>query len=100
MNSALGAPKSGIATAVLHEDDRETVTFSRLDAGASLTSDATGGIEVLVIEGAITVGDETLGKHGWLRLPDGATLTATAGADGARVWMKTGHLRFAKAPDL
>lgn len=98
MNSALGAVEDGVATAVLHVDDRETVTFSRLDAGASLTSDATGGIELLVIEGTITVGDDTLGKHGWLRLPDGATLNATAGPDGARVWMKTGHLRFATAP--
>jgi len=74
------------------------VTFHALDAGATLTSDAPGGIEILVIAGSITEGGDTLETGGWLRLPEGAPLRATAGAGGAKVWMKTGHLRFAKAP--
>lgn len=98
MAEELGAAVDGVATALLHHDARETVTYSHLDAHASLSSDATGGIELLVIEGSITVGGETLGRNGWLRLPQGAPLDAVAGEGGAKVWMKTGHLPFAKPP--
>lgn len=98
MADELGAPVDGVATATLHEDDREVVTYSHIDAGAQLTSDAAGGIEALVIGGTVTVGEETLGQHAWIRLPEGARLAATAGADGAKLWMKTGHLPYAKAP--
>ena len=98
MTAELGAKTDGVATAELHRDDRETVTFSKLDAGAVLEVNEPGGIELLVIEGAIEETGEHLGKGAWLRLPDGAPLRATAGPEGASVWMKTGHLRYAKAP--
>jgi len=98
MADELSAPIDGVATAVLHEDGRETVTYSHIDAGATLTSDAVGGIELLVIGGSIETGGDTLPKNGWLRLPEGENLTATAGDGGAKVWIKSGHLPFAKAP--
>ncbi len=98
MAAELGTPSDGVATATLHEDDRERVTYSHLDPGAVLTSDAAGGIEILVIGGSVTAGEDTLDRNGWLRLPEGTPLSLTAGGDGARVWMKTGHLPFAKAP--
>lgn len=98
MADELAAPVDGVATATLHKDDREVVTYSHLDAGATLTSDETGGIEILVIDGSVKAQADTLEKNAWLRLPDGEKLSVTAGADGAKVWMKTGHLRFAKAP--
>jgi len=41
---------------------------------------------------------EALGKGTWLRLPEGAPLNVTAGPDGAKVWIKTGHLPHATAP--
>lgn len=98
MADELPTPVDGVATAVLHEDDREVVTFTQLDAGAALSSAAPGGIELLVITGSVTVDGETLGKNAWLRLPEGAELLAQAGSDGARIWMKTGHLPYATAP--
>ncbi|MEO0923992.1 MAG: cupin, partial [Pseudomonadota bacterium] len=61
---------------------------------------AEGGIELLVIDGDLIFGDETLDKNSWLRLPEGDTLVAKAGPAGAKVWMKTGHLPFAKAPSV
>jgi anti-sigma factor ChrR (cupin superfamily) len=76
------------------------VTYSRLEAGATLTSEAPGGIELLVIEGSVTGNDEVLARHDWLRLPDGHRLSLTAGDEGAKVWMKTGHLRVARAPSV
>ncbi|WP_299565585.1 cupin domain-containing protein [uncultured Sulfitobacter sp.] len=98
MEAGLGAPTEGVATTVLHRDTREVVTYSKLEAGAAMTSQAPGGIEVLVIGGAVTVDGETLKRNDWLRLPDGEALTATAGDQGARLWIKTGHLPHAKAP--
>ena len=40
----------------------------------------------------------TLGTGGWLRLPEGEALRVTAGAEGAKLWIKTGHLPHAKSP--
>lgn len=98
MAAELGRALNGVATAVLHRDHREEVTYSHLDAGATLTSDAAGGIELLVIGGAITTDGDIMTKGGWLRLPEGQRLSVTEGAEGAKIWMKTGHLPFAKAP--
>lgn len=100
MAKELVAPVNGVATASLHRDDREHVSYSHVDPGAVLISDARGGIELLVISGSVTAGGDTLGENGWLRLPEGEALSLTAGADGAKVWMKTGHLPFAKAPSV
>jgi hypothetical protein len=55
--------------------------------------DASGGLELFVIDGAVSDGVDGLGPWDWLRLPVGSALNATAGPEGARVWIKTGHLR-------
>lgn len=98
MADELASPIEGVATAQLHSDDRETVTYNHVDAGAAFNMSDAGGIEVLVIAGSLTEGGETLGKGAWLRLPEGQALSAVAGADGAKVWVKTGHLPHAKPP--
>ena len=100
MAEELSAPVDGVATAVLHRDDREQVTYHHLEAGAAFENADAGGIELLVIAGSLDEGGEHLGKGAWLRLPEGQALRAVAGPDGAKVWMKTGHLPFAKAPAL
>ena len=100
MAEELAAPVDGVATALLHADAREVVSYSHLDPGATLVSDAPGGIELLVLDGAVTVNDDRLGKESWLRLPEAMPLMAVAGTEGAKVWMKTGHLPFAKAPEV
>ena len=98
MADNLGTPVDGVATTQLHRDDREVVTYSQIDPGATLTNAEGGGIEMLVLNGSLTEGGDVLGKGAWLRLPEGHALSATAGAEGAKVWIKTGHLPFAKAP--
>jgi len=100
MAEELASPVDGVATAKLHQDDREIVTYSHIDAGATLTSDAAGGIELLVINGTLTTEGDTLVKNSWLRLPEGQILSTVAGQSGAKVWMKTGHLPFASAPSV
>ena len=99
MASELSASKDGVSTAELHRDGREVVTFSDLTAGASFINDDAGGVEMLVISGSVVEGGEELSKGAWLRLPAGAALNLVAGSDGAKVWIKTGHLAYAKAPE-
>ena len=98
MADELGEAVDGVATAELHRDDREVVTYSHLDTAAVFESTAPGGIEVLVIGGSVVENGETLGKGAWLRLPIGAPLKLVAGDEGAKIWMKTGHLRYVAPP--
>lgn len=98
MAEELDAPVNGIATAQLHRDPHESVTYRVLDAGATLSMAASGGIELLILKGTATQAGATLEKGTWLRLPEGAPLVLTAGAQGATLWMKTGHLPHAKPP--
>lgn len=100
MAAEVSPPEDGVATAILHSDDRETVTYHQLDADATFTKADTGGIEMLVLDGTLTENGEALRKGSWLRLPDGTALDAKAGANGAKIWIKSGHLRFAAAPTL
>ncbi|QXT39864.1 cupin domain-containing protein [Gymnodinialimonas ceratoperidinii] len=92
--------RAGGPQTILHEDAFETVTFHDLAAGASLSDPAEGGAEVLVLDGSLSEGSDVLRKRSWLRLPETASLDATAGPNGARVWMKTGHLPYAKPPQV
>lgn len=95
-----GTTVNGVGTALLHQDDHETVTFSRIEGGATLNNSDAGGIEMLVIDGAVEEGGETLGKGAWLRLPEGQSLAATSHDGGAKVWIKTGHLQQARPPAI
>ncbi|MEM6579486.1 MAG: cupin domain-containing protein, partial [Pseudomonadota bacterium] len=87
------ASQPGVDHLPLHSDARETVALETWEPGTERRLDASGGLEILVIEGNLTESGETLTRWDWLRLPVGARFVATAGADGVRVWIKTGHLR-------
>lgn len=100
MAAELSAAEGGVATAKLHDDDREAVTYQDAGQGAEIKHSASGGIELLVLSGSLNEGGETLRRGSWLRLPEGQDLSATAGEDGATYWMKTGHLPFAEAPKV
>ena len=100
VNLVADASCSGVSRAVLFHDDREEVRVEKWDAGARVEMDLSSGAEVLVLEGSAAEGDDQLDKHDWIRLPAGATLNATAGPNGARVWMKIGHLPNAVKPDF
>lgn len=100
MAEELAEKVDGVATAMLHEDARETVTYHHLDAGTAFETTQSGGSELLVIDGEVEESGESLSKNAWLRLPDGAPLKIKAGPNGAKIWMKTGHLHFAKPPEV
>ena len=88
----------GVEALPLHKDAREEVVMERWAPGTSRTLDAAGGLEIFVLDGSVEEGGETLAAWDWLRLPTGSRATATAGANGARVWIKTGHLRHVAEP--
>ncbi len=88
--------RRGVRSAVLFIDQQETVQLEHWDANTEITIDTDGGAEILVLDGSFTEGADTLEKHAWLRLPVGHTFKALSGNAGARVWIKTGHMRIAE----
>ena len=84
---------TGFKPMPLYSDAREDVRLERWAPNAQVTVDAPGGIEVLVLDGSFTERGERFETQSWLRLPPGETLRCIAGANGARLWVKSGHLR-------
>ncbi len=76
----------------LFSDDVEQVSLQRLAPGESLLADRQGGAELLVLTGSLVAGDQAWVSGSWLRLPAGDDLKIDAGAQGACVYLKTGHL--------
>jgi len=77
-----------------HPKGREYVRIERWAPGAAIETPPLQGLEVFVLEGSFEDGEqgERFERHSWLRLPKGQALVATAGPDGAEVWLKSGHL--------
>jgi len=97
--------RPGIEILPLFRDAREEVRLERWAPDAEIALPAPGGLELLVLDGGfrargVSDGAEALAAQSWLRLPDGATLRATAGAPGCKLWIKIGHLAHAGAPAL
>ncbi|MEO0915172.1 MAG: cupin domain-containing protein [Pseudomonadota bacterium] len=86
------AERAGVEVMPLYTDAREDVVLERWAAGAEIALDAHGGMEVLVLEGGFAEGGDAFRPQSWLRLPKGSASVATAGPEGARVWIKRGHL--------
>ncbi|MEM9048390.1 MAG: cupin domain-containing protein [Pseudomonadota bacterium] len=101
LEMAQPAGRPGVRLGALFHDAHEDVRIERWDANAALALDLPRGGEFFVIEGGFSEAGEAFGPRSWLRLPPGARFEGLAGPDGARLWVKTGHLaepRFAPAP--
>ena len=98
MEDELGTFVEGVASAELFHDAREVVRYASLKAGANFENSEQGGTEVLLLSGSVRFRGETLGQGSWQHLPDGEDLNLIAGDEGAKLWMKTGHLPYAQAP--
>ena len=90
--------RRGIDVTPLFEDARETVALQIWQPHARLEEAAPEGAELLVLDGSIDESGDVLQTMSWLRVPCGGQVRATAGAQGARVWVKRRHLRFISAP--
>lgn len=95
MERIADASRPGVSVTPLFHDGRETVRLETWLPSLEVMLHLPDGAEVLVLEGAFTEGGDVLRKQSWLRLPMGSYLRATAGSQGATVWIKTRHLRFA-----
>lgn len=89
---APAAGRTGVEVLPLFRDDSEDVRLERWSSGATVDLKVPGGVELLVLEGAFDEGNDRFERLSWLRLPAGSVLRATAGPDGCRIWIKTGHL--------
>lgn len=98
MAAELRRDTHGVFAAELHRDDREVVTYYEARLGSPISIEADGGIELLMLGGSLEESGDLLTEGAWLRLPEGDHLNATVGSEGARFWVKTGHLKYAMAP--
>ena len=92
---------AGLSQELLHEDARERVTVETWSPGLWRLIDLPEGGELLMLDGEVAEPGGLLRRHDWLRLPPGSQLQARAGAHGARLWLKQGHLSvLASGPGL
>lgn len=82
----------GVQLTPLYKDHIEEVSLFHFDGNAQLNFTPAGGAELFVLEGDITEKEDKLTRHSWARLPINQSVNITAGNNGAKVWIKTGHL--------
>lgn len=84
--------RPGVQIMPLFSDAFEDVHLERWAPRARIDLSLPGGAEILVLDGAFEEGGETFTAQSWLRLPASWHLEARAGAEGCRLWVKSGHL--------
>ena len=82
----------GVEEIALYKDAHERVRIELWPPGARVRLDGHGGMELFVVAGGFAEAGEEFGQNDWLRLPAGHVSEAVAGPDGARLWVKSGHL--------
>lgn len=90
--------RPGVSVIPLFRDERENVRIEMLAPNVNATIDTAGGAEILVLDGQGTQDADTLVRHTWLRVPDGAQTVLCTTDQPLRVWIKSGHLKYAQAP--
>lgn len=86
------AGRDGVSIIPLFHDAREDVRLELWAPGSGVGIDGHKGLEILVLAGSFTESSEEFVTNSWLRLPPGMALSAVAGANGARLWVKSDHL--------
>lgn len=95
--AAVTPPPGATSARLLFEDAAERVTVEDWPPGAEIMAENPRGLEFVVLSGNLTIGPEALDAQGWGRLPAGQALRATAGPDGAQLWIKNAPLQH---PDV
>lgn len=86
-------PRPVAASAIeLFDDEFENARFESWLPRNPVTVENARGLEMLVLAGSLSVGDQTLISQSWIRLPAGRALQAVCGAEGAKVWLKDAPL--------
>lgn len=95
---ASGRP--GVEIMPLFRDRHEDVRIERWAAGCTIPIDATGGMEILVLDGSFSEEGDIFEPLSWLRLPKTAKTEVRTFENGARVWVKQGHLNEPPRPPI
>ncbi len=90
--------RAGVLVTPLYKDSREEVRMEQWQTNTTVELDCRESCEILVLAGDFLESGETLRKFSWLRIPIGGQFKAKTGSIGAKVWIKTGHLRFVEPP--
>src|SRR5262245_30756360 len=86
-------PRPGAASATeLFDDGSENVSFENWIPGGTIAIENARGLELLVLAGSLSIGDQMLSSQSWARLPAGETLSAVCGPEGAKIWLKDAPL--------
>ena len=70
----------------------EQVCLQRLAPRQTVFADLAHSAELLVLDGSVVMADQTYERGSWIRLPEGDLPQIVASAQGATVYLKTGHL--------
>ncbi len=92
LGSVPDANRAGVKVSPLFKDAHEDVRLEYWEPNTKVEVDASGGAEILVLDGSFTESGEELRKESWLRVPVNTKITAETGNLGAKVWIKSGHL--------
>ncbi|MCB9930051.1 MAG: cupin domain-containing protein [Alphaproteobacteria bacterium] len=91
--------RPGVRVTPLYDDGHEWVRMEQWAPGTEGRIAADGGGELFVVEGSARESGTALRPWSWVRIPVGGGFVIAAGPDGARFWIKTGHLRDVRAPE-
>ncbi|GAB5388524.1 MAG: cupin domain-containing protein [Alphaproteobacteria bacterium] len=92
MEAIADTTRPGVSIKPLFADTRENVRVEHWEPEIQSSIQTKGGAELFVLEGSLTYKDQPLARGSWLRLPPQASGTLQIGGDGAKIWVKTGHL--------
>tara|TARA_R110001583_G_scaffold41314_5_gene131552 strand:- start:6869 stop:7564 length:696 start_codon:yes stop_codon:yes gene_type:complete len=92
MSSVPYADFAGVKVMPLYKDDIEEMNLLHFEKGTEISLQAKDGAELFVLEGSLEEQTDRLVKHSWLRVPLNTHLKLKAGDEGAKIWIKTGHL--------
>ena len=92
MGSVPHADFKGIHITPLYKDSIEEVSLLHFEPEAELILDVKNGAELFLLSGSLAEQTDVLTQHSWIRVPVNGEIKAKAGNDGAKVWLKTGHL--------
>ena len=84
--------QGGREVCTLFSDPTEQVCLQRLAPGETVWAPSANSAELLVLDGSVVMAAQTYERGSWIRLPDGDFPDIVADAQGATVYLKTGHL--------
>lgn len=98
LGAVADATRPGVTVSPLFKDGHEDVRLETWEPGTRGVVTAPQGAEILILSGTLTMEGDVLEPWTWIRRADGQAVDLAAGAEGAKLWIKTGHLADVRAP--